>query len=478
MDYRTARGLENPDANGSGLIDWARTGNEYSLLLGRLENPDLDGQGLHPPLETDGDIYVEGAGEMGLDISAKPEPWRRGYHTCLMGAARAAEHLDGWVRDTTRGIAFPGNVVIGPSNPRPKPVPLGAASPPREENCVAAFKPPETYYMKILTTQGFTTRQRLDAALAYADWLDFKGLHSSAEEMYDWGLDIATGALPTGVNGVVDTKSGIINDKATFVSSNVLLASTSLAIHHAQNNNLNTALPILLSVLRARRSLSSVPQLLQSHSPAMPSEDETVPSTFQIIVSLFRSLMVPPPYPPPSPTGDEQATRTPAATCEEAGLMTYIGEILFASPSTPSRGSSLFSSSKNVPHQSKQAGLSWTRDAVDLSEKTLQDVLDKPVNPSDAREAKKRCSECLGVGLENWAKMVDRMVREEHEEHARMDKSQGTSGLWAHEAGEGRWEVERRLVDERKRSVRAMIGGLGDDAGVGVGGIGSGGFMM
>lgn len=467
MDYRTARGQEHPDANATGLIDWAQTGNEYRLLVGRLENPDLDGQGLQAPQGTDGDEV----GRMGLDVSTKSEPWRRGYHTSLMGAARAAEHLDGWVQDTTRGIAFPSDVVIGPSNPRPKPVPLGAKSPPLEENCVPAFEPPETYYMKVLTTKGFTTRQRLDAALAYADWLDFKGLHSSAEEMYDWGLDIATGALPTGVDGVVDTKTGIINEKATFVSSNVLLASTSLAIHHAQNNNLNTALPILLSVLRARRSLPTVPQLLQPHSRAMPSEDETVPSTFQTIISLFRSLLIPPPYPPPSPTGDEQATRTPAAACEEAGLMTYIGEILFASPSTPSQKASFFSSSKNVRQsQAQQAGLSWTRDAVDLSEKTLQEVLDKPVNPSDAREAKKRCSECLEVGLGNWAKMVDRMVREEHEEHARKTKSQGTSGSWAPEAGESRWEVERRLVDERKRSVRALVGGLGDDAGVGVSG--------
>lgn len=480
MDYRTARGQENPDANGTGLIDWARTGNEYRQLLGRLENPNLDGQGLRPPLEIDGDIYVEGLGRMGLDVSAKPESWRRGYHTCLMGAARAAEHLDGWVRDTTRNIAFPGDVVIGPSNPRSKPVPLGAKSAPREENCVAAFEPPETYYMKILTTQGFTTRQRLNAALAYADWLDFKGLHSSAEEMYDWGLDIATGALPTGVNDVVDSKTGIINEKTTFVSSNVLLASTSLAIHYARNSNLNTALPILLSVLRARRSLVPGSQRLQPHTIASPSQhDETEPSTFQIIVSLFRSLMIPPPYPSPSPTGDERATRTPAAVCEEAGLMTYIGEILFASPSTPSQKSSFFSSSQNTRQaRAQQSGLSWTRDAVDLAEKTLQGVLDKSVTQLDAHEAKKRCSECLEVGMGNWAKMVDRMVKVEQEEHARRSKSQGKSGLWATEAGESRWEVERRVVDEKKRSVRILVGGLGDDAGVCVGGVSSGGFMI
>lgn len=470
MRYRTARGQEDPDANANGLVDWARTGHEYRLALRRLENPDIDGQGLRPPLETDGDVYVEGVGKMGLDITAKPESWRRGYHTCLMGAARAAEHLDGWVRDTSRNIAFPGDVVVGPSNPYPKPVPFGVKSPPLEENCIAAFETPETYYMKILTTQGFTSRQRLDAALAYADWLDFKGLPSSAEEMYDWGLDIATGALPTGANNVVDIKTGIINEKASYMSSNVLLASTSLAIHHARNNNLNTALPILLSVLRARRNLVLVSQPLQPHTAASPSDHEPQPSTFRNIISLLRSLLVPPSYPPPSPTGDEPSTRNPAAICEEAGLMIYIGEILFATPSTPSQRSSFFSSSQNTRHtQPRQAGLSWTRDAVDLAEKTLQDVLDKSPNTSDVHEAKKRCSECLEVGMGNWTKMVDRMVREDQEEHARRSKGQGKSGLGASETGESKWEVERRVVDERKRSVRALVGMLGHDIGVGVG---------
>ncbi|KAA6408324.1 MAG: hypothetical protein FRX48_08066 [Lasallia pustulata] len=474
MDYRFARVQESTDANASGLIDWARTGNEYRQLLSRLENPNLDGQGLRPSLETDGDIYVEGVGKMGLDVSAKPEPWRRGYHTLLMGAARAAEHLDGWVRDTTRNVAFPSDVVIGPSHPRPKPVPLGAKSAPLEENCVAAFEPPETYYMKILTTQGFTTRQRLDAALAYADWLDFKGLPSSAEEMYHWGIDIATGALPTGVNDVVDTRTGIVNEKATYVSSNVLLASTSLGIHQAQNNKLNTALPILLSVLRARRNLV----LVQPQTTASAPEPETEPSTFQMIFSLFRFLITPPPYPPPSPTGDEPATRTPAAICEEAGLMAYIGEILFASPSGPSQKSHLFSSSQNKSqNQPRQSGLSWTRDAVDLAEKTLQGVLNSPVNTLDTREATKRCSECLEVGMKNWAKMVDLMVREEQEDHARRSESQDKSGSWASEVGESIWEVERRVVEERKRSLRVLVGGLGDGAGVGVGGISSG-FMF
>ena len=478
MDYRFARAQESTDANASGLIDWARTGTEYRALLGRLENPKLDGQGLRPPLESDGDIYVEGLGKMGLDVSAKPESWRRGYHTLLMGAARAAEHLDGWVRDTTRNVVFPSDVVIGPSNPRPKPVPLGAKSAPLEETCVAAFEPPETYYMKILTTQGFTTRQRLDAALAYADWLDFKGLPSSAEEMYDWGIDIATGALPTGVNDVVDTKTGIINEKATDVSSNVLLASTSLAIHQARNNKLNTALPILLSVLRARRNLVPVSQPLQPQMTASAPEHEIEPSTFQMILSLFRSLITAPPYPPPSPTGDEPATRTPAAICEEAGLMTYIGEILFASPSGPSQKSSFFSASQNKSHnQPRQSGLSWTRDAVELAEKTLQGVLDSPVDTLDAQEAKKRCSECLEVGMKNWAKMVDRMVREEQEDHARRSESQGKSGSSASEVGKSRWEVERRVVEERKQSLRVLVGGLGDGAGVGVGGISSG-FMI
>jgi len=430
--WRSAKGQELAGASEEGMTDWAIAGGNYRHLIGRLEDPSKDGVGLKEIDE--GGILVAGVGKTGLDISGKSEPWRRGYYEALMGAARAAEHLDGWLSDNTRGISFPSEVVIGPSNPRPKPVPVGASSAPLEENCSPAFEAPETFYMKILTTAGFSTRQRLDAALAYADWLDFKGLPESAEEMYDWGLDIAMGSLPTGVDNVVDTKTGVINvDKASSVTSNILLATTSLAIHHARNANLSTALPILLSVLRARRSLPDSPPPILRFSTT--GEDDVQPSLFSTITSLLRSLIVTPPYPPEPPSGNESPKRDAKEICEEAGIMANVGEILFAS--SPS---------------SRDDGLGWTREAVDTAETTFAD-------PNTDLEGRKRCQECLDVGMDNWRKMVGKLVVAENKERQANRGKSGWFGMGTKDngEGEGRWMQEERVVEERMRRVRGVL---------------------
>ena len=455
--YRNARSNEDPDNNGTGLADWANAGAGYCQLLKRLEDSSVDGRDLRPILQEEGDIYVAGLGRAGLDVSAKSEPWRRGYYACLIGAAKASENRDGWVCDTTTTITFPPEVVIGPSNPRPKPVPYGAAPAPDEENCVPLFEPAETYYMKILTTQGFNTRQRLDAALAYADWLDFKGLSSTAEEMYDWGLDIAMGALPVDINNVIDIKSGVIDHRAPYVSSNVLLATTSLAFHHARNNNLAAALPIYLSVLRARRQI-----------PALPSQDDAGSNTrdgssIAGALSFFRSMIVTPPYPPAPPTGDEILLRTPAAICEEAGVMAHVGEILFASSSASSSaksssntlgGSLVPSKSAASRWKSQESGLSWTRDAVDLAEATLTSA------GKDDEEARDKCSECLAVGMDNWSKMVAKLLKDEQQAQAEKQPKASSSRFWGSstevEDG-GRWERESQVVDKRLENVRRLL---------------------
>ncbi len=113
--------------------DWVKI-MELSLgVLKRLEDAAIDGADLKELVE--GSIYVEGVGRMGYDITAKSENWCRGYYETLMMTARASEHLDGWVVDKTRKIVFPPDVVRGPSNPNPKPIPAGASSAPLEENC-------------------------------------------------------------------------------------------------------------------------------------------------------------------------------------------------------------------------------------------------------------------------------------------------------------------------------------------------------
>lgn len=462
IKHRIANGEQHPDPSGTGLTDWTTIGDSYRHLLKRLEDPSLDGRDLRPILQEEGDIYIAGLGRAGVDISSKSEPWRRGYYACLIGAAKASENRDGWVCDTTRNMAFPPEVVIGPSNPRPKPVPYGAASAPLEENCVPAFEPAETYYMKILTTHGFNTRQRLDAALAYADWLNFKGLSSTAEEMYDWGLDIAMGALPVGVNNVVDIKSGVIDQRAAYISSNVLLATTSLAFHHARNNNLAAALPIYLSLLRARRQLPA----LSSQAEAGSNLHEG--SSFAQVFSFIRSMIVTPPYPPAPPTGDEIPLRTPAATCEEAGVMAHVGEILFASSSASSSakassttlGGSLGSSTPAAAQlKSQDSGLSWTRDAVDLAEATLTSA-DK-----DDEETRDKCSECLAVGMENWSKMVSKLLKDERQAKAENQPKVSSNWPWGTLAAvgdEGRWERESQVVHGRLENIRKLLGGEAD----------------
>ena len=455
MLYRNARSMEYPDSNG--LTDWTSAGNWYCKLLKRLEDPSVDGQDLQRSSKEEGDIYIAGLGRAGLDVSLKSEPWTRGYYACLIGAAKASENRDGWVSDTTRNIAFPAEVVIGPSNPRPKPVSYGTPSAPLEENCVPAFEPAETYYIKILTTQGFNTRQRLDAALAYADWLNFKGLSSTAEEMYDWGLDIAMGALPVGASNVIDIKSGVIHQKATHISSNVLLATTSLASHYARNNNLAAALPIYLSVLRARRQL-----------PAPPSQNEAGSESHEGLssatgLSVLRSLIVSPPYPPAPSTGDEIPLRTPAAVCEEAGVMAHIGEILFASSSAyqSTKDSSNANRESLVPSKStadqlksQKLGLSWTRDAVDLAEATLTSA------SKDDDQTREKCSECLAVGMHNWSTMVAKLLRDERQTEAGKEPKASSSWLWGSSTSvedEDRWERESQVVDERLANVRKLL---------------------
>ncbi len=424
--YHLSKTQEHTDATGFGVIDWTNVGLTYLELIERLENPDIDGQDLLPILHEAGNIYVDGLGKAGLDISKKSEAWRRGYHEALMGVAKAAENREGWVIDRTRAASFPPEIVVGPSNPRPKPVPYKA---PLEENCSPAFPPAETFYMKILTTNGFNSRQRLEAALAYADWLDFKGLSSTAGEMSHWALDIALGSLPVGVNDFVDIKTGVINSKATYVSSNVLRATTALAEHHARNNNLAAALPIFLSVLRARRQLPDAPP-----EPTPTAENQT-------IFSLVQSFLAGPTFPIEPPTGDEIPSRTPAAICEEAGVMSHIGELLFATAGRL---------------EPKQSGMSWTRDAVDLAEATINSIDDKD------NEAREKCTECLAVSMENWSKMIEKMRKEERQAKSGTKQKSSGSWFWSQNAAtdaveEGKWEREAKIVDERLRSVRRLI---------------------
>ena len=465
-------------------------GKYFLWALRRLENTSKDGKSIKPVFGEGEEIYVDGIGKTGMDITKKSEEWRRGYHEVLMGAAKAAEQLDGWVWDKKQSISVPRDVVVGPSNPQPKPMPSrGKGKPPREEDCQErAYEPPEIYYMKILTTQGFMSRQKLDAALAYADWLEYSGLRSSAEDMYSWALDIATATYPQDYVPI-NKKTAVINANIKEISNNVLLTASAIAGHRARTSDHAAALPIYLSVLRAQQSLPPADATIFSHSSA-----ELDTSTF---FGLVRAFFTPPEYGPSPPTGDEPATRTPANVCAEAGTMARIGEILFAS--SPLIYSQSASPSPD-PDASQTAGLSWTRDAVDLAESTFRSLpsvgnntphplLTDPSstgpvasglfgravrNGSPAElEAKDRCSECMLETLRLWRKML-RMLDDQEIAAVEAKGAKGSSGwvsrIWGGKSGSNaetvedvqqvkvtRWMGEDSNVGDREAAVRRLL---------------------
>lgn len=430
---RTATATEKEDSSKFErvLVDWRRVGFFYKQLLERLENENIDGTFLIPR-GGDGGILVEGVGQTGFDVSMKSEPWRRGYYEALMGAARVAEHLDGHVLDTKRKLTFPTEVVVGPSNPRPKPMPYGYREAPKEEDCEEAYASPQVFYMKILTTEGFSTKQRLDAAVAYADWLDFKGLRDTAGSMYDWAMDIAKSGLSAPADLVVD-KNGVLNAETTqHVSDNLLRASTALAVHHASGGNVQAALPIFLSLLRARKDLPTEPMTNEKPAREIKPRTETGiwPYYYAIIDWLTEA-----PYPPRPADGNQRPFHTLKEACEEVGLMTYVGEILFAT-------------------SSEEKGLSWTRDAVDAAEAIMWLMQEE-----DREEGKEKCRECLRTGLNNWKMMVRNMaIRAERKEQEVLAKSTWFGPDKKRLVNEARkWEEEEAQIQLRMQKTAPLI---------------------
>ncbi|KAI0975582.1 hypothetical protein F4678DRAFT_469477 [Xylaria arbuscula] len=432
-----------PDRTDWVETDWVVIGEYAKNVLERLEDKNIEGAGLADL--TEGGIWIDGIGNAGYDITAKSEPWRRGYYEALLLAAKAAEQLDDQVVDTTRHLVFPASTIIGPSNPNPRPIPFGAEKAPLEENCEPTYDAPETFYMRILTTRGFSSRQKMDAALAYASWLDFKNVPEAAVRMYEWALSLASeNTLPTEVP--YDRTSYTLRDNGPAPSTNILDALTALAAHKARNEDISTALPILLSVLRARRALpepqtnSSTPT---STIPRKAAKASDSPWTVDNVLNTVKRLAAPPAYPLPPSDGESPPIRDAKERCEEAGLNLYIGEIIYASAS-------------------REDGLAWTREAVDLAEEQLHTL-----GPSsDDGAAKQTCRECLSSGLENWAKMAARLAREEKEKGAAGTTATSSAwfgGLWGdgkqqkQEETAGRWAAEENVVKERTRRAQEVL---------------------
>ncbi|KAH8886791.1 hypothetical protein GQ53DRAFT_750443 [Thozetella sp. PMI_491] len=404
-----------------GVIDWVAVIQHIKAAVDRLEDPKVDGQQVGPAQNG-----------VGKDISAKPEAWRRGYFEALMIYAKAAEYVDGWVLDKKRGIVFPPDMVKSPDNPFPSPIPAGSASVPKLEDCETAFASPETIYQQILAVEGFTPRQVIDANLAYAAWLEYSHDTASARAALQRALAVAAADAPT---APFDPKTFILNESAGPPSANLLKALTEYATWQARIGDVDSALPILVSILKARRSLPPPGPKQVEHARANPLEDP-----FSKLWRLLKGLLAPPEYPPPPDDGSSPPIHDPEERCEEAALHLYIGEIMYAANAS-----------------SREEGLAWTRDAVDLAEEQLHKI--KSVKTED-RGGKKTCRECLRTGLGNWASMVEQLAREEAmKQEGRSGKSSGWFGLWRDSKAEdmSRWAAEGKVILERQRRLKELL---------------------
>ncbi|KAL5119550.1 hypothetical protein ACEQ8H_002615 [Pleosporales sp. CAS-2024a] len=399
--FRRGKWWQVPENNEEeGFPNWSRVYAELEHTLARLENPKKDGAGVVE--QEEGGILVPGLGKAGYDVSAKSEEWRQGYYEVLMGMATAAERLDGWVTDKWRRNVWAPEFVTSPTNKRPKAVLPGWPEVPDEERRRPAADNPEVFYLKIITSKGFTTHQRLSAALGYADWLSFKNLPGSAEDMYRWALDIAISGLPAPEsNAVIDRQTGILSATApkNFITPNIIYAATNLATFFAANGRPASALPIFVSLLRAR--------LNANEAPPTPVKPDTKDSSF---MGTILSLLAEPDYPPVPPSGDEPLLRKETDRCEEAVLKNYIGEILFATAGSSSA--------------QRQQGLSWVRDGVSTSK--MAQSLD-PIRVNG--DLRKKCEQCEEVGLESWGKIMTYLAAEAKEKRDTA-KSGGLQSLW------------------------------------------------
>ena len=410
LNLRMAELFMHPEEAGFLVTSWADVASLLRVVVKELEDDEAVSTG---------------------NVSGKSEPWRRGYFQTLMGLGRAAENLEGWVRDTKQKITRPAEYMVGPSNPRPKPIPpfVRSKKVPHEENCEPALPSPGVFYKRIMATEGFTTRQKIDASLAYAAWLDYKGLTTEADDVYEWTTDTAATALAHPTN-VVDVKTGIIKNHPKDVpTENMLRVSTARAAHDAQHGNISTALSIFASVLKARRSLSTLPPVVDT------KKRKGKINPLANLVEPFK-VLIPTEYPPPPPSGNDPPSpyRSNGSVCEEAVLMTYIGEIIYAS-------------------SSREEGLAWTRNAVDMAEEAFFSIEDE--------HDREKCSDCLKVGLSNWSTMLTQCILQAEEDEAAA--RQTVERAWfrfryrgqvqAKEWEKSRWQAEKAAVEDREKAL-------------------------
>jgi len=228
------------------------------------------------------------------------------------------------------------------------------------------------------------------------------------------------------------------SSKTEFVSENLLKATTAIAVHHAQKGDVKAALPIFLSVLKARKELPAEPMYEAQRREQDQAAQRKASGSNSYLDSMWlgiRDWVIDAPYPPRPSDGDARPYHTLKEACEEVGLMTYIGEILYAT-------------------SSKEKGLSWTRDAVDAAEAVMW-VMDEEKKDN----GKERCRECLSTGLDNWKKMAKSMAIAAEKNELDIVKNPGwLKGSREKAAQETRrWQEEEAQIELRKQKTMPLL---------------------
>ena len=468
--WRTVKHEELDLGRSRGMVQWSMVGTWMRSLVSSLEETGSNGRSADHELkyQDDYDASIPGIdpieirtrpedlnGEkawdnrIGFDITAKSEEWRRGYWEAIMTLCKAAEMRDGFMTHPKIGTAYPPQYIRSEANPYPKPLPPQIPFPIADESeCYRTLEKPSFHYIRLLTTKGFTPEQRMHTGVAYANWLDLCGQTDQAEQMYKWSLDRAVEGV-SNPDTFVDLRTGVIRPTAPYVTPNIITVTTALASHHARSDHISPALNIYLSVLRARKASPPAPRSRQY--PA--TKPDLSLTNFESVIRWTRSLFRNPKFPPPPRSGDHVFERAASNECEEAALVAYVGEILFA------RGNR------------RAEGLAWTRDATDTAEEMGRDGLLE-------HSAKQVCSQCLHTGLQNWTSMTKQLAREKEEkigvERRVIKKVDGGVSLGVEEgtglvtfrpdenllAGRSR---EMTLADARELTKRAAFSTAGTD---------------
>jgi hypothetical protein len=345
-----------------------------------------------------------------------PEPWCRGYVDALMGAAKTAAAMEGFVNDSRSGIVLPEKYVATARNPRPpKMPPWVKAKRPLQENCTRVVAAPELFYEKILDTKGLEVRQEVDARIEYAELLRRKGRVDDAETLLREALAMAAAAAgPEGAR-VVDVDTGVIRKAAPFVTQNILDAATAMGVTAAARGGACEALPVFLSVLRAYRP--DQPTCQKADDVPQTSTKELLGDMHtQVITDLqhrITSLFSLSEYPPPPPSGNEPLRPSASGAeslrrrdCAEPAAATYAAEVLFAAATAARSADGASARAVRAADAERGAALAWTRGAVE----------DAHARAADARvpaPERRRCLECAFAALRNWEAMVERRRREE-----------------------------------------------------------------